>query len=465
MPATDRYGLPLSTSPAAAEHYQTGVDLLLSLWPGAVASLERAIALDPDFALGWAARARLHLIDNQAGAARSTIERAQRLVVQRGTERERSHVQVLKWLVAGESTPALQGALAHAERWPRDILILGLPLGAFGLLAFSGRADHDQARVTLCERHARHFAADDWWFLTYRGWSLGENGDVVRGRTFTERALEQRRQNVNAAHALAHVLHESGASDDGARLLADWLPDYPRHGTLHGHIAWHGALVALERGDVQGALAYYETYVAPANSTAGPLNRVSDNASFLWRLALQGQEVPAALWQSAAASASDLFQQPGLPFADVHMAMIAAATGERAALETRISGLTARMATGDLPAGPVVAVLCRALLAFAEEDYRGCAQLLEPARADIARIGGSGAQREVFEDTLLVALMRGGEGTKARALLDERLHRRPSRRDEGWHAALAAQKDERPGPCSTTSPKPRISTRSTNYRR
>ncbi|MDT3722273.1 tetratricopeptide repeat protein [Pseudomonas oryzihabitans] len=439
MPANDRYGLPLSTSSGAAEHYRSGVDLLLSLWPGADASLERAIALDPDFALAWAARARLHLIDNEVSAARSAVERAQRLIVQRGTERERSHVQVLQRLVAGESAQALQGALDHAERWPRDILILGLPLGAFGLLAFSGRADHDQARVDLCERHARHFAADDWWFQTYHGWALGENGDVLRGRTLTEKALELRRQNVNAAHALTHVLHESGASEEAARLIADWLPEYPRHGTLHGHIAWHGALVALERGDDQGALAFYETYVAPAHSTAGPLNRVSDNASFLWRLALQGREVPAALWQATATSASGLFPQPGLPFADVHMAMLAAATGDRSAVDARLSGLAARLEAGTLPAGPVVALLCRALLAFAEEDYRGCIQLLEPVRADIARIGGSGAQREVFEDTLLVALMRSGESEQALALLDERLHRRPSRRDGRWLTALAAE--------------------------
>ncbi|WP_295519425.1 tetratricopeptide repeat protein [uncultured Pseudomonas sp.] len=442
MPATDRYGLPLSTSSSAAEHYRTGVDLLLSLWPGAAASLERAIALDPDFALGWAARARLYLIDNQASAARSAIERAQRLVAQRGTERERSHVHVVQRLVAGESAQALQGALDHAERWPRDIMILGLPLGAFGLLAFSGRADHDQARVDLCDRHARHFAADDWWFQTYHGWALGENGDVVRGRTLTERALERRRQNVNAAHALTHVLHESGASEEAARLIADWLPEYPRHGTLHGHIAWHGALVALERGDVQGALALYEAQVAPANSTAGPLNRVSDNASFLWRLTLQRHEVLPALWQATADSVTGLFQQPGLPFADVHMAMLAAAMGDRSAVDARLNGLAARLEAGTLPAGPVVALLCRALLAFAEEDYRGCIQLLEPVRADIARIGGSGAQRQVFEDTLLVALMRGGESAKALALLDERLHRRPSQRDERWRAALVGQRAE-----------------------
>lgn len=441
---TDRYDLPLSTPSAhAAERYRAGVDLLLSLWPGAAEALDEAIAVDPDFALALAARARLQLIDNQAGAARETIARAQRLVERLGTERERSHVEVLRRLIAGEGARALQGALEHAERWPRDILILGLPLGAFGLLAFSGRADHDQARVDLCERHARHFAADDWWFLTYRGWSHGENGDVVRGRVLTERALELRRHNVNAAHALTHVLHESGDSQAAQALIAGWLPEYPRHGTLHGHIAWHGALVALEQGDSQGALDLYQRFVASAASTAGPLNRVSDNASFLWRLGLYGHEVPAELWQATAASAEGLFQQPGLAFADVHMALIAAAIGDRLAVEARIAGLESRLRDGGLAAGPVVPLLCRALLAFAEEDYPGCARLLEPLRGDVARIGGSGAQREVIEDTLLVALMRAGEHAKALALLDERLHRRSSRRDEQWRTALESRKRDR----------------------
>ncbi|MDR6236920.1 hypothetical protein [Pseudomonas oryzihabitans] len=59
--------------------------------------------------------------------------------------------------MAGESARALQGALEHADRWPRDILILGLPLGAFQLLVFSRRVDHDQAGVDLCERHTHHW--------------------------------------------------------------------------------------------------------------------------------------------------------------------------------------------------------------------------------------------------------------------------------------------------------------------
>ncbi|MCV5738564.1 hypothetical protein OFN56_42345, partial [Escherichia coli] len=77
-----------------------------------------------------------------------------------GTERERSHVEVLSLAINGQPARALERALAHADTWPRDVLILSLPLGAFGLFAFSGMADHDQARVDLCERHARHYDAD-----------------------------------------------------------------------------------------------------------------------------------------------------------------------------------------------------------------------------------------------------------------------------------------------------------------
>jgi hypothetical protein len=62
---------------------------------------------------------------------------------------------------------------------------------------------------------------------------------------------------------------------------------------------------------------------------------------------------------------------------------------------------------------------------------------LAPVLADVVRIGGSHAQRELIEDTFIVALMRGGELPRARSMLDARLHRRPSLRDTRWQAALA----------------------------
>jgi hypothetical protein len=439
MTCFDRYGLPLSTtSDLAAEQYQTGLDLLLSLWPGAAQSLEAAITTDPSFALPYAARARLHAIQAESMQARARIATAEKLVIQNGTERERSHVGILSLAINGQSAKALEGALAHADRWPQDILILSLPLGAFGLFAFSGMADHDQARVDLCERHARHFEADDWWFLTYRGWAHGENGNVALGRELTQRALDVRRNNVNAAHAFAHVLHESGASDEAEAFITDWLPEYDRSGILHGHIAWHGALVALEKDDTERALAIYAEHVAPSSSMGTPINVVSDTSSFLWRLQAYGHAVPAGLWDEAASYASNYFQQAGFPFADFHMALIAATTGDHEALESRVATLTALVESGSLPAGPVVPAICRAAQAFAEEDYYGCSRLLEPMTSEVVRIGGSGAQREIVEDTLLVSLIRSGETDKAHTLLDKRLHRRPSPRDTRWLNSLVS---------------------------
>ena len=52
---------------------------------------------------------------------------------------------------------------------------------------------------------------------------------------------------------------------------------------------------------------------------------------------------------------------------------------------------------------------------------------------ELVRIGGSHAQRELWEDTLIVACLRAGHGDKAaRRLSTTRLHRRPSARDEAW---------------------------------
>ena len=58
--------------------------------------------------------------------------------------------------------------------------------------------------------------------------------------------------------------------------------------------------------------------------------------------------------------------------------------------------------------------------------------------SDVVRIGGSHAQRELFEDTLIVACMRSGRPDKARAIIDRRLHQRPSARDERWRRHAAA---------------------------
>jgi len=76
--------------------------------------------------------------------------------------------------------------------------------------------------------------------------------------------------------------------------------------------------------------------------------------------------------------------------------------------------------------------ICRGIKAFADGDHDGAIRLLEPVMAEVVRIGGSHAQRELWEDTLIVAHLRAGQGDKAARRISARLDRRPSARDQAW---------------------------------
>lgn len=58
----DRYGLALTTSPAAAAAYVDAVDRLLAAREGALEGFDRALAADPGFALAHIGRSRSLLV-------------------------------------------------------------------------------------------------------------------------------------------------------------------------------------------------------------------------------------------------------------------------------------------------------------------------------------------------------------------------------------------------------------------
>jgi Tfp pilus assembly protein PilF len=426
----DNYDLPLTTeSDRAAALYRDGVDCMLSAWYGADDAFDSAISEDPGFALAYVARARIHQMNMEITEARAKAAQARQLAAA-ASPRERRHVEIMAATIEGQPKAALSGAEQHLEEYPRDALILSLLLGAFGLYAFSGRADHDAARLAVCQRHARHYG-EDWWFLTYLGWSHVEAGNAAAGRELTERAIGMRPANANAAHSLSHALFELGEAAQGQAFLQGWLPAHERASFLHGHLSWHVALTALEAGDSEGALQIYQQQIRPRDSRYPPLNVFTDCASLLWRLALAGQTGLEPHWQEVAAFGEKFFPQAGAHFADVHYALTAAATGNEK-LETRLAEMEARRANGRLAPGPSAIDLCRGVSAFADGDHETAIRFLEPQMAELVRIGGSHAQRELWEDTLIVACLRAGYGDKAAGIIRDRLQRRPSARDEAW---------------------------------
>jgi hypothetical protein len=157
----------------------------------------------------------------------------------------------------------------------------------------------------------------------------------------------------------------------------------------------------------------------------------TDSASLLWRLSLLGKTGLEPYWQEVAAYGDRFFPQAGAHFADVHCALVAAATGGED-LETRLAQMETREADGKLAPGPSAIGLCRGVKAFAEGDNDTAIRILEPLMPAVVRIGGSHVQRELWEDTLIVACLRAGHRDKATKMISDRLRRRPSLRDEAW---------------------------------
>ena len=194
---------------------------MLSAWYGGDVAFDRAIAEDPGFALPYVARARIHQMNMEIAEARAKAAQARQLAAA-ASPREKRHVEIVAATIEGQPMAALTGAEQHLEEYPRDALILSLLLGAFGLYAFSGRPDHDAAKLAICQRHAGHYG-EDWWFLSYLGWSHTEAGNAGIGRTLTERAFPLRPANANAAHGLSHALFEQGEAETGREFLSSWL--------------------------------------------------------------------------------------------------------------------------------------------------------------------------------------------------------------------------------------------------
>ena len=432
---TDRFDQPLTVaSEAAAEAYVQALDLSFASEPGAAERIDAALAADPDFALAYCVRSRTLLLEGRTGDARAALQRARDLAAS-ATSRERDHVEIVARATEGDSAGALSLLEAHADRYPRDALPLSLALGVYGLLGFGGFRDFPERQVVLLERVAPHWG-EDWWFDTFLGWAYIEAGDCDRGIPLVDRALAARPTNANAAHARAHGYYETGAAAEGDRFIAEWLPRYPRSAVLHCHLCWHRALFALQLGEPERAMEIYRDGIRPSVSETLPMFTMIDGAAFAWRAALQGHPLRPDELRELVAFTDDRFRKAGVPFANVHAAVALAAAGELEALGALIDEVDQAVKAGRQLCGDVGAQICRAFAAYARREYRKAADNLWAVGPETPRLGGSHAQRDLFVDTLIAALLRSGEPGQALEELQSRSRRRAPHLDEGWMGRL-----------------------------
>ena len=416
---TDRYGLPLSTtSSGARDAYVKGCEAKLTMYPGALAAFDCAIAADPRFALAHAARAHALLERADAAAARASMATADALGAGLSA-REKSHIAFFGLLVAGDAEGALSAVQTHLAVWPRDAMVLATTAFTNGLIGSSGRAAQKRALLDLLNRLAPSWG-DDWWFTAHHGMAFSENGQRDAARPMIERSLAQNPKNPWAAHAYAHLCYEEGDPDAARAFLPAWLATYPRSGLLYSHLNWHLALGHLEAEDAAAALRLFGDTFAPDVHSGPPRGKLNDGVSFLWRWELAGHPRDTDAWRVMYAFVTAAFPRAGVAFSDMHIALTEAVAGSEAALKARARQIDELARDGRYPSGPLVPAVSRGFAAFERRDFSATIDALKPMAGELERIGGSRAQLDLVEFTLLKAYLGADRSDDARRMLNRR---------------------------------------------
>ena len=421
---TDRYDLPLSTPSAAArDAYAQGFDLALTLYPGAVAAFDRALDADPGFAMAHAGKAQVLMREGNAVAARAALAAAKEVAAKGETTsvtaREAGHIGFFDLAFAGQTDAAIAALHAHLADWPRDALIVATAANPNGLIGGSGRVGQKQRIAALMDSLAPHYG-DDYWFLAYHATALSEDGRLAAARPKIERSVSLNRNNAHAAHGFAHVSYESGDPDTGRGFLSSWLATYPRDGAFHGHLSWHLALFELGAGHWAEALRLYQDAIALDRHSGGPQQKMTDAAAFLWRSELAGHPRDIAAWRALRDHADSTLPRPGSGLADLHIILAHAVLGDDAALDSRVRQMEDMAGSGRYPSGSYLPALSRGFVAFERGDFAAAIGALGPLAGENERIGGSRAQHDLIEFTLLKACLNAERLEEARHLLGAR---------------------------------------------
>ena len=140
---------------------------------------------------------------------------------------------------------------------------------------------------------------------------------------------------------------------------------------------------------------------------------LTDTTALLFRAELAGVEVAIERWQAISQYAEQHFPRTGLGFADIHAALAYARAGNRSALSRIIAD-----ARG--PAADLVKGLGKAFTLVADQQWTAVTDTLLHLMADHERLGGSRAQRDLIELTLVDSLAKQGKTDEAKRLLPMR---------------------------------------------
>ncbi len=441
MPVSDDLsGMPTSLPAAQIEAWNRVIHGVLSHAAATGPELNAVLAAAPDFALGQAirglsclllAKSEMVPIAREAHAAAMTGAPA--------TGREIGFVHALGDWLDGRPSRAAARLQTILSLHPRDALAMKMVQAIHFIM---GRPKAMRASV--------EGVLDAWDDHPARGYLLGchaftleETGAYAAAEHSGRAGVALTPDDAWGLHAVAHVFDMTGRAREGLDWLSGREDSWAHCNNFRFHVWWHRALMHLDLGEYDIALAQYDAEIRAEKTD--DYRDISNAASLLSRLELEGVAV-GDRWEELAALAEHRATDGCLAFADLHY-MLALCGGARDAAATR---LIARMqAARSVPdeAQSVIAHpglhVAKGLHAFASGEYSTAWVHLRAGRDGLQSLGGSHAQRDIFDRITIEAAMRSGYMDTAAGLLHDRLSRRGGALDGYADARLSLIDDAR----------------------
>ncbi len=422
MTRTDHRGICVSgASGPAVDGYEEALSMLLCGRGDAMAQCRAVLADSPAFAMGHALDAYLHLSSSEAAGAERAAAILPRLRDSARSERERLHVAVVTAYAAGEFEAASERLDDILIEYPRDLLALHQ---GHQLDFYRGDARNLRDRVARARHAWEPGLAGYHGVLAMHAFGLEECGDYIQAEETGREALAIEPRDGWAHHAVAHVLEMQGRRDEGIAWMCEREAFWARDSALAVHNWWHLALLLLDGDRPAEALALHDARIADHGTAALDL---ADASSLLWRLWLRGVDC-GPRWKRLAEAWAPFACDGWYAFNDAHAMAAFVAAGRWDLADQLLATMRRRMerpGSNQAMTRDVGLPLARAFHAFGRRDFGTAAALLRPLRSIAHRFGGSHAQRDLIDLTLLEAARRDGNASLLRALAHERLSARP----------------------------------------
>ena len=409
-------------SAQAAERYESALEAFYCYAGDPLALLEEALADSPQFVMGHALKAYLTMIGTNAEAAALGVQALARAEGLPANDRERGHLAALAHLRDGELKAAGRVLEDLAIANPRD----GLALQVGHLVDFLvGDSRMLRDRIGRALPSWSPAAPGYHAVLGMHAFGLEESGQYGRAEDTARCSLDLNPRNGWSWHAVAHVMEMQDRRRDGVAWFRGDLPAWTGDSFFQVHNWWHLALFHLGLGEVDEALALFDGPIWGAKSDMA--FDMVDAAALLWRLHLRGVYL-GERWAPLADAYEAKIDKGTYAFDDAHAMMAFVGAGRTEAARALLDLQRQVLAGGRDNAGFVRDVglpVMEALHAFGEGRYALTLDRLRDMRNRAARFGGSHAQRDVIDLTIIEAATRNGDLPLRDALLAERANALP----------------------------------------